>query len=356
MKLTIRELRPHDMDAFADLCATRLDRAAAERRAELVSWLAFRNPHADGQPEYFIAVSGQRILAHLGRMATRFQMGREQQAGSYLHDLYVDPEVRRSGAQGFFTSMKLYKSCEQASPGLCVLIWTNDINISLQKARKYHEQWVERRVKVLAVDNKLDRLVRPAALASAGKPAARTALRVVDRALKRLHGPGREVRAIHRFDQRWDAVAARLGPRMGAAPVKDHAYLNWKYMDRPQLDAYAYAAIDEHEKVRGFVVLARAAGEDTGRILELVCDPNDRVTVSSLLVTTTEHFRRNGAAAIECVFSDPRLARATRDFLYVVRGPRQPLFLARLGQSPSVGRLRNATAWHLCSGDSEGPI
>jgi GNAT superfamily N-acetyltransferase len=387
MKPEIRPLRPADMDSFVDLCADRpgLDRAAAEKRAQIVEWLAFHNPEADGEPTYFVVDVGGKVMGHLGRMPTRFGIeGRPHQA-SYIHDLFVHPELQRGG-RGFFLATHMYRAAEQASPSFSVLVWTNEINLRIQRSRRYEELWADHYVKLLRADGQIDKLAgrisgKPGeregdgsgshedgddqarglgvgAIMSAGKPVAAGILHIADRVLNRaLGGRRRRVVRLDRFDERFDELAERLLPRLGIAPVKTQAYLNWKHFDRPHLDAAAYLAMDGSGELLGFTVVSvPRSGFHDAYVLELVADPDDTQTIIALALQAAEHSRTVGAYALQCVVSDPRFARVLRQLLFVPRLPREPLFRANGERYVHPEVLGQVESWHFSYGDSEGPV
>lgn len=386
MKPAIRPMRPTDIDSFVDLCSERpgLDRTAAERRAQIVEWLAFHNPEADGEPTYFVVDVGGRIMGHLGRMPTRFGIeGRPHQA-SYIHDLFVHPELQQGG-RGFFLAMQMYRAAEQASPSFSVLVWTNEINLRIQRARKYEEMWVERYVKLLRADGQINRLAgrigskgldhggdgsggrddgeQPGhglrvGIMNAGKPVAAGLLHLTDRVLNRaLGGRRRRIVRLDRFDERFDALAERLLPRLGIAPIKTQAYLNWKHFDRPHLDAAAYLATDGGGELLGFTVITvpKSVHHDA-YVLELVADPDDTQTITALALQAAEYSRTVGAYSLQCVVADPRYARVLRQLLFVQREPSEPLFRANSERYVRPELLGRLDSWHFSYGDSEGPV
>ena len=365
MKPEIRPLRPADMDSFVELCASReeLAGAAAEKRAQVVEWVAFHNPEADGNPTYFVVDLGGRVMGHLGRMPTRFGLEGRPHRASYIHDLFVHPELQKGG-RGFFLAMQMYRAAEQASPSFSVLVWTNEINLGLQRARKYDELWVERYVKLLRADGHIDRMIGSIAggrsglgvVARASKPVAAGFLGVTDRVLDTALGRRRMHRVDH-FDRRFDALAERLLPRLGIAPIKTRDYLAWKYYDRPHIQSAAYVAMDRAGELLGFtIVTAPGSKFRDSYVLELVADPADTRTIVALAVQAAEHCRSAGAYSLECVAADPRFARVLRQLLFVPREPPYPLFRAgsnRYERPEVLGRLEN---WHFSIGDSEGPV
>jgi len=354
MKPIIRELRPGDMEQFVELCATRMDRKEAEARAELVAWMAFKNPVSDGQPTYFVAAAGDRIVGHIGRMPTQFFVEGRKHLASFAHDLYVHPELQKGG-RGFFVSMHFYQAIEKACPSFCALIWTNDINIKIQQARKYEQLWANRYVHLLSMDTRLDPLagkIGPAV--ELLKHSVRMGMHVLDRAL--TYAATRKITEVARFDERFDDLAERVGPRLGIAPVKNHEYLNWKYSDRPGLDPAMFVAYGAPREPRGFVIVTRKLSPGkTGTILDLCAPPDDKKTLIALVARATNFYRELGASNVEAVATDPRIVHVLRQMVFVPRPPLQPLFILNTQKYSRPGFLNQLERWHLCYGDSEGP-
>jgi GNAT superfamily N-acetyltransferase len=358
MKPTIRALRPSDMDRYAALCEAReeLDHGAAERRARLVEWMAFHNPCADGDPTYFVVELGDRLMGHLGRMPALLQIQGERVQASYIHDLFVHPELVKAG-QGFFLAMRMYRLAEAASKSFCALIWTNDINIRLQKARKYHPMWAHRHVKLLRADGHIDRHVPAGAAAAAGKPLAAAALALVDSVLAVALDVRQRIVPVERFDERFDRFAARMLGRLSISPYKDQRYLNWKYIDRPGLDAVHYAAVDGTGEITGFVVISvPQSAHRESYLLELVADPEDEKTIVALVNRAIEHCREAGAYTLQCMGTDPRFVAVLKKFLFAPRPPLEPLFLARPERYRDPDELMHLDNWHFSFGDSEGAV
>lgn len=359
MKTIVRELRPGDMQSFIDLCATRdtLTRRDAEQRAQVVEWMAFHNPCDDGNPTYFVGAQGDRVLGHLGRMPTVFRTPAGVETASYFHDLYVHPALRKEQAQGFFLSMKMYRKAEKASKSFCAMIWTNEINISLQKARKYHQMWTDHRVLTLGLTAKVEANV-PAPATGLAKFAVRRLLRAGN-ALNELRLQAsaleRRVERIERFDERFDQLDERCAATLGIAPRKDHVYLNWKYVDRPLLDQAIYQLLDESGRLAGFCVLINPDASLSSYVAELMVVDNDPLGIQALLERAVRYLGQTGADHIYAASSSPAYsaALATRFFR---RDIRIPLFLAHADRSPHAALMHRASNWHVSLGDSEGPF
>ncbi len=355
MKTIIRALTPADVDKYADLCAARdgLDRKAAEERAELVAFLAFQNPTSDDRPTYFVAETGDRLTGHLGRMPTWFFADGRRHLATFAHDLFVHPDLQKSG-HAFFVAMRFYEAVEKASDSFIGMIWTNEINVQLQNSRKYQRAYFQRMVHVLQADSQIQRIDALGPVREVLKPAARLLLKGIDAALSSLHQP-RRIEHVEVFDKRFDQLADRIGPRMNVAPVKDAAYLDYKYTRRPFIDTECIAAIGAPGELLGFVVLRKlGAGDRVGTILELVAARDDVHTSLTLMHAAIGYYRGVNARQIEATASDPVFIALYERALFLKRN-QMPFSVANPQKYRFPETVRAVEKWHLSYGDSEGP-
>ena len=354
MTPAIRAMTAEDLPAFERLTRLRegLDEAAAHERTRVIEHLAFRNPHGDGAPTYFVAHDGDELLVHLGRMPTRFVAGSREIRGAWAHDLFAHPELRATG-RGFFATMRLYRALEDATEGFCGLAWTNTLNVELQRSRGARELWVRRRVRPLDARKLADALALRGAARTVTLRASRRVASAIDRTSTALRSLRRRTGRIDQFGPAFDTLAARVGPRLGIAPRKDAAYRRWKDLEHPALRVAIYEARAGRE-LAGFTVLReRRTPSEPGRLLELVADPADTRTLASLVGAALAHYARDGADRVESLATDPSIARALARALFVERPPALPLFHLR-GERIDEPRLMRLDGWHHSFGDSEG--
>jgi hypothetical protein len=288
----------------------------------------------------------------MGRIPTRFWIRGEKHAASFAHDLFGHPELQATG-RGFFVTMKLYKSVEETCDSFCALCWTNDINVKFQQARRYDQLWTRPWVRVLDVDRHVDKLRLPWPVAHFGRGAGRAALTAFDATA--IAALGRDVELTVRFDERFDRLSESVGPKLGIAPVKDSAYLRWRYLDWPHLRTTTYVLKDKRGPIRGYVVLLDPADRlASGRILDLVTDPEDTVAALTLGSAAIRHYRSLRLSRIECIATAPHLQRALSMLLFVPRLPELPLFFLNGDKYPRADHLRRVENWHHSFGDSEG--
>lgn len=354
-KLQIRGMRPDDRAAFEALTVLRegYDVEKARHRTDVIWHIAFENPVKDDKPTYLVATDGERLLCHMARMPTRFWLKGEPHLAAFAHDLFAHPELQATGA-GFFTTMKLYKTMEDTCDSFAGLLWTNQINIKLQQTRKYEQLWVKRWSRPLEVTQHLRRLVPalPDAAASALGRLSRIGIGFADRALATARHAA-HVEPLHAADARFDRLAARVGPKLGVAPVKDAAYVHWKYFTWPHLPL-TVLAVPDRDELRGFIVLRDAGAGEIGRVLDLAADPEDHEALDALVGAALGHYRQRGAAGVECIATAPALGAALRRFYFAQRPPETPLFFLNGHKAPDVEHLRKLESWGHVYGDSEG--
>ena len=250
----------------------------------------------------------------------------------------------------------MYQEAEQASPGFVALIWTNEINIALQKARKYQQLWTSRYSKILSLNAKLDQLL-PAIAARIAKPIVNSLLLASDRVQKVLSSSESDIQVLDKFDARFNELAAALNASTGIAPIKDCAYLKWKYETRPDLNVTILAAFDKDAVLSGFAVVTDPDPiYRTSFIAELAASNNSSRTSRQLLDAVIARARERGADRLVSVATNYDYSRLLKSRLFFVRGPRDPLFIANAERSEKSELILDVDNWHMCLGDSEGPF
>jgi GNAT superfamily N-acetyltransferase len=356
-KASIRPLEPRDMGGIAELMLTRpeLTSQEADLRTQQFEWIAFKNPFARGEPTYFIAEEGGKVFAHLGRMPLDFATRGKRRRGYFAHDLYVHPEFRARGGLGFMVTMGFYKAVEQASAqSFCCFVWTSPLNLQMQRRRKYHEIPGYRWVKLLDVEKKIQPLVKSPGLAGALSTITNRLSSVADEVVVRAMRPDVEVEPITRFDAETDALCDRVLPKLETAVVRSSTYLNWKYADRTDHRMTVFAARRKGELAGIIVVrLGQRQSRDDGFIADILADPDDPKTLGALYHQAISHARAGGIPRIQCIITDDRFTKVLQPFLFLRRED-DPTLLGNLGACEDEARLKDAGAWFLTYGDSDG--
>ena len=353
--LIIRPLTPDDRTEMIDLLATRdgADMSSAEQRWTMLSWMAFHNPVADGEPTYYVAVYKDHIVAHLGRMPALFAYKGTEHRGYFIHDLFVHPSKRKQGL-GFFVSIALYDRANKDSNSFCCLVWTTPLNLELQRKSGYLETSATGLVRPL---NGNDFLKHPIARRILN-PMVSGLSRMTGSILEGFGGNGTTTRTVARCDSQFDILWNSLRPRLNLCSSKSAAILNWKYVDRP----FARETIIVAERagaLTGFIALTTSPEkreEKVGIVVDILADPDDKHTVAALCQAAVRHFHNLRLGSARAVMSDPRFASIfRRHFFLATANARRVVMFGNVDRSPVPGDvLTDTNQWNFTRGESDG--
>ena len=135
------------------------------------------------------------------------------------------------------------------------LIWTNKINLEIQRFRKYSEFRINRCVYVIdASDLIAERTDSELAVKVLGR-VTRRAFHEASSVVRRLRSTARTVEEVERFDNRVDDLYASVRGKLPMGAVRSSAYLNWKYADHPFAKTRRLVAFGPNGELVGLVVL-----------------------------------------------------------------------------------------------------
>lgn len=359
-KFEVRRLKTDDMPQLRELLSTRDDtnEIGPDKRLRMVEWLAFNNPLACGQASYFVVEDDGKLVAHIGRMPCQFYVGSQQTRGYYVHDLFVRPDYRSSG-MGLFVSIALYEATNDESDSFCCLLWTSDLNLDIQRRFGYLEIHAGGFVKICRFEFLARKLGVPDIIMSALCFIPNLLLRVGDSLRIRFRRATCRIVPVERFDSRFDDFIERVRPRLGICSSKCSDVLNWKYIDSPRRFRNCFAAIDG-DRVIGYVVLDITTdardGTDTGRIIDIGFDPEDKITPSQLVGFAVSFFRKRGVETIRCVATQHRLTSILRSYWFLSRDSwKVPMMLGNLDKCPDLeNALTDPRQWHMTRSESDG--
>lgn len=356
--IRVRPLMRSDLEQMKELHRTRDDvkePSEADKRTELLEWLAFHNPFArEGEATYYVAEVAGKLVAFQGRMPVEFVINGSRVRGYYVHDTYVHPEYRQKGL-GFSLITALAQITEQQSESFFCLLGGTPLNLKIQRRMGYQEiPPAPQYVKLLDPHRQLTKLLKLPLLVRLVNPLARILLRLLDLSLFTLNPSGLHIRSVDRFDHRFDVLMQSLGPKLGICSYKRSDYLNWKYVDRPYPRDTIIAVEREHELL-GFAIIALTRGSGRhGVVMDLIADPLDKKTIGLLCRQAVKLCRSRGVESIRYVTSDPRFGAAVRRFLFLRSSEGKALLLGNLDRIPDYReRLLDTRNWHMSLGESD---
>ncbi|GJM30501.1 MAG: hypothetical protein DHS20C17_31360 [Cyclobacteriaceae bacterium] len=354
--ISIREMTPSDMPLIEELVGYRpeLNPESAKKRTRLMQWIAFNNPCANGVPTYFVALKNNKIIGYHGRMPCKFNVKGKVVNGYYIHDLYVDPEIREKGL-GFFLTRALAKEIENKSDDFFVLIWMTKLNLLIQRRMGYTE--LDKKIatykKVLKSKKYLETFLKPRLLASIAAPLVDGVLWLMEKLGSPGSSRGPKLTPIDRFDERFDDLFQRVSKSMGISSIKSSNVLNWRYIDRPYPRDKVYA-LEQDNQIKGFVVLCENPRDPCqGEIMELVADPDDHLTIKSLLHQSVNLFKDKGYHSIGCFMSNEHFSRYLRKFGFLKRTNEKVMLIGNCNPA-DLDILTDLQNWHIMRAESDG--
>jgi hypothetical protein len=163
------------------------------------------------------------------------------------------------------------------------------------------------------------------------------------------------VQEIQRFDAAFDALFARTAPALPLAVTRDAAYLNWKFVAKPDNRYRRLAAFDPSGTLRAYAVLSAGTrgGEPVGTVLDLLGEPGHSDALDAVIRRGLDWLRSEGVVEVSCVGSDRALSCLER---FGSRPRPSPTgFMFRNGDSVvRPGFVGNIDNWYITGSDADG--
>lgn len=357
--IQIRKLVTSDLEQMLEIHSTReeLDQEGAEKRTQLLEWLAFKNPFvSNGETTYFVAEDSGKIVAYQGRMPMEFAINGRPCKAYYAHDTYVHPEYRKKGF-GFWLISELAKATEEQTDAFFCLYGMTPLNLKIQRRMGYFElPAAQLFVKILDPRAELVNTIKIKSLINFLNPIFRGVLWLIDFALLKTIFTKTKISEVKRFDSRFDEFNRKILSKIGLCSNKSSKYLNWKYIDRPYQREKVFAA-EKNGEILGFVVLGLGRRDNTmtGIVVDIMADPDDKSTISLLCKATTQYFREKKVFTIRCVLSDEKFAKIFIKFLFIKRTGGKSVLLGNLEKgNENKEIMKEINNWHFTIGESDG--
>lgn len=165
--------------------------------------------------------------------------------------------------------------------------------------------------------------------------------------------------ALARFKPEVDAVAAEAAAGQPWTVRRDHAYLNWRFVDAPSQRFKAHGVFEPSGKMRGYaVVQLPARGEAVGYVADIVA--LDRVAFAAAMEAALAHLRKAGASVARAYAIDG--SERQRDLAWSgFRAPKaadsKPVIARILDAShPLAAVARDASRWAFADGDRDAEL
>jgi GNAT superfamily N-acetyltransferase len=343
--------RQSQFEGITRLWRERFDEDYIEKRQTLFRWLTEGNPFRAEQPSYYLLTRGERIIGMHGHMPLEFSVKGHRTMGYMAHDDLLAKAYRGKGL-----GKVLLRGVAEQTADFAGALWFNEPNRHLY----LKSGWLSvpdfyPYLKILDPAPFIRQRVAGRIPQTALSLLAQSAIRV--RESFRANIPRRlEIVPVMRFDERFDEFFWRVSPAFGLMIVRDHRYLNWKFVERPFSNYRRYAAFNGEGSLCGYAVLMRArTGERLrGRILDILADPREPEAFDGLLNWCLTDFKRSRVDSVEILCTYPPFVRQIRRAGFLRARTPEPFMVSKWEPRFERSFVSGVDNWYLSFSDGDG--
>ncbi len=341
----IDRFRPDDRRGVDTLYRRTNGPDAAEANRLRWDWQHRRNPYnPTGEPGIWVAREGPTVVGHYPTLPVRISLKGLEVEGAWGTGALVAPERDSQGIDE-----ALVRAWDRNSGAVLTLGSADDGRRMLDRLH-----WPPPHVLPCLVKPLTRRAVRlphwPMPLNRLVSAITHPVIRFVARS-RPLRA---ECEPIRRFDASFTALWERLAPHFALAIRRDAAYLNWRYIDPPDI-RYSVVALKRDGDVHGYAVY-RHRHEPLGRVTMLVdflVHPDDVAGLKTLLRWVDRAARAEDADKVRSYVMHGAFRRVLRRNGYFgVKSNLEVTVKINAVQVPR-GFYDETDGWHITHGDSE---
>ena len=261
-------------------------------------WMYIENPAGDSR--IWVADHDGQIVGQYPLILVNMKIGEEIIKGSQNIDLMTHPDYQRQGM--FFTLEKKALSeagkeginitygfpNEPAYPGHLKSGWFDVCSLQVM-------------IKPLNLENALKRRIKNKFGIKIYTTIGKLIINLFYGAKKPPEVDGLTITKISSFDDRIDDFWKNISNDHEIIIVRDKEYLNWRYVDVPDINYTIYLA-EEGEEICGYVVLRSVKEQNliSGYIFDIVAPLNRTEVIHCLLSKAIKHFEEEKVDVIFC--------------------------------------------------------
>jgi GNAT superfamily N-acetyltransferase len=365
----VRQAQTTDRSAIAEFLTSAYGEKAPYKVERRWAWQFLRNPFydtTDGRMPIWVAVDGERVVGQIAVQAGGLQIAERQVEAGWIVDVMILSDYRGGGI-----GHRLHAGAAEHVPVLVTLTMAPATRRIAERAGAITLGPVQQFSRWMRLD--ADTVRRYVLLRTANRPrwhaAARLACRAGGHALfamavnpllrlrdafrrARLRPGATEIREVDAFGEDVDRLWERTRFDYPVIFTRDSRFLNWRFVDAPDLRYRRFTAHRDGETV-GYVVLRRSEDVELrqGVIVDVYAARDDSATIEEL-VRHSVRFFGNDVATIECATSLSEYAAAFRRHGFMVTRTERPTCVVA---DPELRSRLEALkdGWFLSKGDHD---
>lgn len=326
------------------------------------NWWYKRNPA--GTPIIWVAEFDGKIIGHYGIIPLVMKVGSSYVTGSFASDGATHPDYRGMGVMSSILNRLFLDAAES--------------KISFTCGFASSRLWFYRRYERIGRISRMILMARvlnwEATIASISRNSMLSHVpgKVLDKILTPTHhNRNLTIERVVLFDERIDYFWNKISQTFGIIVKRDRNYLNWRYVNHPQIPYVIYQAV-RNGRVMGYCVLSEQERNNLklGVIADMVGFGGHSEALECLMGRALHHFEEIGVDAAACLMSGghPYLAMFARagfipyprwhEILYAsvnlpsVRSNNNEVYVQTLSLARDDAFLKRKQNWFMMTGDA----
>ena len=317
-------------------------------------WMYMGNP--TGGSRIWVADHDGKTVGSRSTILLKMKIAGETVMASQNTDLMTHPDYRR---QGIFSALEK-KSFNQLKDEGIPLTYSFPSNMSYpgyMKSRKFFDTRALRTmIKPPNLENVLKRRIKNKFLLKICTIIGYLFINMFYKTKKPPEVNGLTITKISSFDDRINAFWKKTSNDHEIIVVRDKEYLNWRYVDVPDVDYTIYLA-EEDGEICGYIVLGCAEQDQlAGHIIDVIAPLDRPEVIHCLLSKAIEYFKNENADFIFCkMIANERYYKIFRKNGFISsRFIIKSSFIVRIN-SPEISEvyLKDKKNWFIHIGDSD---
>ena len=169
----------------------------------------------------------------------------------------------------------------------------------------------------------------------------------------------RQIHQVERFGEDIDLLWHKVKGEYNVIVPRTREFLNWRYVEHPEINYAKYVGRDNSGQAVGYVVLKifKTENETRGHIVDIL-SLNDKGVIKELVRSTSDYFTERGIGNVSCWMQDNHFCAGTLKEEGFVRKEvpgSYPHFGAKVFEemSTQVTGVEDIASWYLTMGDCD---
>lgn len=332
--LDIRPYKPGDEKGFQKL--DRLIELHPYNRRNIDNWFwKFQGNNPAGSPMMIYAQNDDTIIGHFAAIPMNYWLNGERIVGSHSAAMMIDPKWQNKGLIKFVAD-KLIKEIEDRGIPF-TYGYPNDNAYDLHIKLLGYEVVAAQRLFIYSMQNNHNEL-------------------------SLTHSNNFKWEKIEKFNQQVDKLWDKTKNNFNAIVIRNSKFLNWRYIDRPDIDYYSFGAYKDGS-LEGYCVLKLYQDEKIlrGHFIDIYTDSRDRDCGIFLIENGLRFFRENNVNEVTLwMQGSPLFENILKEFRFQVGGvsgggwpgATRPMICRFNSQIEKYKPYLNEKNWYFTMGDT----